>query len=312
MKAYMAKPLNPNEEAQLEGYLETFRSMDIPPAPTMAIEELVSHISFRTKHTQVPVPALSAAAMAFAVIMIFVVFQYKSASREHPGIPTSCVIQSVSGHAFVKDRSSARYEKQAHAGLFLEEGAHILTDANTLVQLRAGEEVSIEMASEAEISMEKLRWNSEDSSKDLVFSLMKGRILCQVDKLHRPVNVVINTPEASFEVWGTRFEVIRKVGMGSHVAVFEGNVLVTPREKGVSPVHVPAGFKSQVLKNKRLKKPEVHPIGVSEYADSSRDGIPEAAGLQKTGNGGILKQSTIEGENISSIEHVFEDKSTRP
>lgn len=314
--------LTKEEESLLQASFRMLKSAKVPETPVIPISKILTvhpakwgilslaETAIERVKQMVPAlgwaPAVGSVAVLILALMIVprLVWQH---GQETIGMPTSCVLQSVSGQALITHGMS---ERTAQAGHFLEEGMHIKTLARAKVQLRAGKDVGLLLDEESELIMERLRIDPTSQSRDLTFLLKEGQVFCEVGKTGARTTLNILTPEASFQVVGTRFEVIRSPEMGSHLSVFEGIVRVTSKISRSKPTEVKAGFQAQVLIKQGSEGVTVKPLKYLPTRDLSYEspvGMPSAP---PDINEDVILNNERE-EDVSRgthIEQVYEDK----
>ena len=240
----MVREINKEENEFLESAFRSIRNVKVPEAPHLSMSDI-----FKAKQapsfTWLP---FGLAAILLVAASVMVVPKFINHSPEQRGlISTSCVVQSVSGKAVIRARGS---EVIARAGTFLEEGAAIKVNANSNLYLRGGEELSLLLKENSELKVRELRMDPETQAKQVVLSLMSGHFLCKLDPISPPTTLQIMTPEANFQVVGTQFELIQGKNEGSQLNVFEGTILVTPKDKLQESVYVHEGSSAQISPGK--------------------------------------------------------------
>ncbi|GEM_PF-2813608 len=306
----MTNQANDIEEREVKEALEVLKNVNIPLFQPIPIEQIIPS-SPLVKPVPTPVfafisvLALLTCAALFAIPMI-----NKPMDRKVDGLPTSCLIQSVTGKNIqVRAFKQSLETHPAHAGMFLEEGSKITTGEGSEAILRAGSEVNLAVSQNSDLEMTSLRILGENAGKDYLLSLSEGRVYCDVNSKEKPVSLNIVTPDANIQVWGTAFEIAAKPKMGTNIGVIEGDVLITPRARGLEAFHLLAGFQTLVTNTKGVKAPVIRPLNLSSYRplDSGlKNLLPEQE--SENSDGILSNEDNYTADGLANIEQIFEDK----
>lgn len=288
--------------------LEAFKAIEVPSFQAIPIERIIP-TTLPIKPVQTPVFAyLSLLGILTCAALFFIPLLNKPAHRQIDGVPTSCLIQSVTGKNVEVRASKQSLEiRPAHAGMFLDEGSKIKTGEDSEAILRAGAEVNIAVSQNSELEMNSLRVVNDNLGKDYLFSLSEGRVHYEVNSKERPVSLNVVTPDTNIQVWGTEFEIVTKPKSGTHIGVFKGDVLITPKARGVEPFHVLAGFQTLVTGNKEVK-PIIRPFSAGSYKSSPSELKNSSLQQASENSDGILSNEDNSNDGLAPIEQIFEDK----
>ncbi|MBI4431419.1 MAG: FecR domain-containing protein [Candidatus Omnitrophica bacterium] len=295
-----------NDEKEIKEALEVLKQMEAPAFKAISVEEVLAAAPLpRAPFVPVLSPLWSFPLLTCAIAVI-IPFLAKSPNSVSTDLTTSCLVQSVSGKdALVR---SAAGKQQAHAGMFLEESSNIKTGLESEMRLRAGKEVELVLTEDSDLELTQLRTKANDLSKDYILTLHDGHIYCEVNRGNKMVALNIVTPEAHFQVWGTKFEIVRKPQMGSHIGVIEGDVLITPKAKGLSTFHLLGGFQTQIAPGKDISAPVVTPLIETYYKPLTSPERNPRAVRQAQNGGDILSIEEASAPERFEFDHVFEDK----
>ncbi len=304
----MTNQPNDSQEREVNEALEVLKSIHVPSFQAIPIEQIIPSFPL-AKPVAAPVFAfISVLAVLTCAALFAIPMINKPSHRKVEGIPASCLIQSVTGKNVEVRASKQSLETQpAHAGMFLEEGSKIKTGEGSEVILRAGAEVNLAVSENSELEMNSLRIVGENLAKDYLLKLNGGHIYCDVNSKETPVSLNIVTPDADIQVWGTEFEIVAKPKMGTHIGVFEGDVLITPTH-GAEPFHVLGGFQTLVTDTKELRAPAIKPLNVSSYRASGSGLKNLLPGQASENSDGILSSEDASANGLANIEQIFEDK----
>ncbi len=251
----MVKQLSSEDEKLLNLALRSLKTTPVPETPHFSMSEILKGAS------QHVFPfGWASLGIAFVFIIAFGFFTLPQISKVNMGdpksIPTSSVVQSVSGTVLVKQNGA---ETVAKTGTFLEEKAMLKTQSAADVYLRTGEDLSLMIKENSEVKIDRLRLTPETREKDIIFSVNYGHILCRLDHAVLATKLQVVTPEASFRITGTQFELVRNE-QGSELNVYEGTILVTPADHDMEPVSIEKGLQAKIPTKKSGKQLIVNPL----------------------------------------------------
>ncbi|MBI4387594.1 MAG: FecR domain-containing protein [Candidatus Omnitrophica bacterium] len=291
----MAKQLSSEDQKLLDLAFRTLKTALVPETPHFSMSEILKGAS---QHA-FPFGWVSLS-IAFVFIIAFgflVLPQISKVNVEAPkSIPTSSVVQSVSGTVMVKQNGA---ETVAKTGTFLEEKAMLKTQPAADIYLRAGEDLSFMIKENSEVRIDKLRLTPETQEKDIIFSVNYGHILCRLDHALLATKLQVVTPEASFRVTGTQFELTRNE-QGSELNVYEGTILATPADRAMEPVSIEKGFQAKIPVKKSGKTLTIKPLTKSSSS--------ELEGTQGTEQAQTGESAPTTSKQLPPIDDYYEEK----
>jgi tetratricopeptide (TPR) repeat protein len=234
---------------EISGLIQQTAKAALPKLDTASLQRKLFSGSRSTKTSWlVPAFALSAAAAAVVLAIIFWPLQSKKAPTLEPDSPRSAAVIASAEPALVTFCSAeTKGPRREGQHWLLDPNTASVTGANSALAYRLDKRISVVTFEGSEASFNRL------SGGKIIVDLSKGSL---VARLARPLRgkFVVKTPAGVIEATGTVF-VVRVVDrFTSHVWLLEGSVEITPESGRSSSLRAPA-YAVLESKSQQIKDP---------------------------------------------------------